>query len=134
MVFLCGLTRKTFIIFMQRSSIIKILRCMVGPRFQKIALSFSVHFLSMNKVGCVYPMVIWSKFCMRQNRDDYHREDILHFISWDFSTFSWRTLNCWIKHISDSETLNSADISILFKGSKPFLRLSRISSIGWYLS
>ena len=31
------------------------------------------------KVGCVFPMVIWSEFRMGQYRDDDHREDTPHF-------------------------------------------------------
>ena len=31
------------------------------------------------KVGCVFPMVIWSEFCMGQDRDNDHREDASHF-------------------------------------------------------
>ena len=31
------------------------------------------------KVGPMFPMVIWSKFRMRQYKDDDHREDALHF-------------------------------------------------------
>ena len=31
------------------------------------------------KVGCVFPMVIWSEFRMGQYRDDETREDALHF-------------------------------------------------------
>ena len=32
------------------------------------------------KEGCVFPMVIWSEFRVRQYRDDGHREDEPHFI------------------------------------------------------
>ena len=32
------------------------------------------------KVRCVFPVVIWSKSCMVQNRDNGHREDALHFM------------------------------------------------------
>ena len=33
-----------------------------------------------NKVECVFPMVIWSKFRMGQYKDNDHREDTPHFI------------------------------------------------------
>ena len=32
------------------------------------------------KVGCVFPMVIWSEFRMVQYRDGDHREDAFHLI------------------------------------------------------
>ena len=33
------------------------------------------------KVGCVFPMVIWSEFRMEQYKDDHHREDAPLFTS-----------------------------------------------------
>ena len=35
--------------------------------------------VKVNKVGCAFPMVIWSEFRMGQYRDDDHREDAPHF-------------------------------------------------------
>ena len=35
--------------------------------------------IAQNKVGCVFPVVIWSEFCLEQHRDDDHREDAAHF-------------------------------------------------------
>ena len=35
--------------------------------------------ISMSKVGCVFPIVIWFEFRVRQYRDDDHREDASHF-------------------------------------------------------
>ena len=40
----------------------------------------SPKFHRMTKMGCVFPMVIWSEFRMGQYRDDDHREDASHFI------------------------------------------------------
>ena len=37
-----------------------------------------------DKVRCVFSMVIWPEFCMRQHRDDDHREDAPHFIKSKF--------------------------------------------------
>ena len=34
-----------------------------------------IYYFNCNKVGCVFPMVIWSKFRMGQYSDDDHRED-----------------------------------------------------------
>ena len=36
-------------------------------------------FHSTNKVGRVFPMVIWSEFRLGKYRDDDHREDAAHF-------------------------------------------------------
>ena len=35
---------------------------------------------NIDKVGCIFPMVISSEFRMRQHRDDDHRDDAPHFI------------------------------------------------------
>ena len=35
--------------------------------------------VGLSKVGCIFPIVIWSEFRMGQYRDDYHREDALFF-------------------------------------------------------
>ena len=42
------------------------------------------HFVppSILKWGCIFSMVIWSKFRMRQYRDDDHRKDAPKFIMW----------------------------------------------------
>ena len=37
-------------------------------------------FCEINKEGCVFSMVNSSELNMKQNRDDDHREDALHFI------------------------------------------------------
>ena len=34
----------------------------------------------LSKVGCVFPMVIGSEFCIVQYSDGDHREDVPHFI------------------------------------------------------
>ena len=33
----------------------------------------------LNKVGRVFPTVIWSEFCLRKYRDDDHRKNAPHF-------------------------------------------------------
>ena len=50
--------------------------------FSGLFTFFSGHgrFLCFTKVGCVLPMVIWSKFRMGQYRDDNHREEASKFI------------------------------------------------------
>ena len=37
-----------------------------------------------SKVGCIFPMIISSHFCMRQQRDDDHREDAPTLENWIF--------------------------------------------------
>ena len=47
----------------------------------RLAKTCNLHFgKPYSKVGCVFLMVIWSEFHMRQFRDDKHREDSTHFI------------------------------------------------------
>ena len=43
------------------------------------------------KVGCVFPMVISSEFCMGRYRDDNHREGTSHFnfFSYNFCSSIW---------------------------------------------
>ena len=54
-------------------------------RLRKVALEAQVclvhysNLASSIKVGCVFPMVIWSEFRIRHYRDDDHQEDAPHF-------------------------------------------------------
>ena len=44
-------------------------------------LHLNWYYMSYNKLGCVFPMVISSDFRMGEHRDDDHEEDAPYFIS-----------------------------------------------------
>ena len=46
----------------------------------------------VSKVGCIFPMVIWSEFRMRQYRDDDHPEDAPHFRIQPILKIFWKNL------------------------------------------
>ena len=56
--------------------------------------------LKKHKVGCIFPMVIWSEFRMRQFRDDDPQEDALHFIIHYFGLIL-NILSCQVHQILD---------------------------------
>ena len=50
---------------------------------------------SQDKVGCVFPVVIWSELHLGQHRDDDYREDAPHFTGEiEIVPWSMRVINC----------------------------------------
>ena len=76
-----------------------------------------------NKIGCILPMIIWSKFRLGKYRDEDHREDASHFGSlwqqieeqdiffWKLSLRIHQMTNCieslvWYEILKCSKNLN----------------------------
>ena len=47
--------------------------------FNNATLELQFNLFQFNKVGCVFPMVIWSEFRLGKYSDNDHREDAPHF-------------------------------------------------------
>ena len=48
-------------------------------RYQEISIHRTKKAFQNNKIGCILPMIIWSKFRFGKYRDEDHREDASHF-------------------------------------------------------
>ena len=52
-----------------------------NPQISAMSSASTAWYLNIScKVGCIFAMVNWSEFRMRQYRDDDHQEDASHFI------------------------------------------------------
>ena len=75
--------------------------------------------LQCDKVGCVFPMVIWPDFRMWQQRDDDPREDALHFTNRSSLRLSKSSLSMTSSSVYSMQTTVAVRVHLLARATSP---------------